>query len=247
MAGGNAVSAWSDALSDATRRQYALYGQLHQYRQRVQQAHSILQRGMEICAVPYLACSFGKDSAVLLHMALQSYPDLDVRFLAWANETEALDNYQDVIAQWQERYPRLKLTILELERETLSVRASNRFQHLAATKPADAVLLGLRAEESRGRRLTLRMHGTIYHMASGMIRICPLAWWTTDDVAAYCLEYDLPLLDTYVYDGIASRTSSRVPRDAYGIRSATLAALRRRRPDQFAQLAAAYPEIHAYV
>lgn len=241
------MSTWSDSLSDAERRQHLVYAKLSTYARRKELARAILERGLALTQHPYVACSFGKDSAVLLHMALQLNPTIDVRFLRWAYETEYLGDYDTVIAAWRDRYPQLNLTTLELHRTSLEQRVGGRFDQLAALTPADGVLIGLRAEESRGRRMTLRVHGDVYQTASGMVRICPLAWWTTQDVASYCLEHDLPLLNTYAGEGISARTSARVPRGDHGIRSQALSSLKRRDPSAFAALAEQYPEVFLYV
>jgi 3'-phosphoadenosine 5'-phosphosulfate sulfotransferase (PAPS reductase)/FAD synthetase len=224
-----------------------LHAKLAAYRARVTDARTLIRRAMDMCSAPYVACSFGKDSAVLLHLMLSLYPQVDARFLRWRNETEHLDTYDAIIAQWNEQYPGLRLTVVELERESLSHRVRGRFGALECVQPSDAVLIGLRAEESRGRRLTLRTHGTIYRMASGILRVCPLAWWSTADIAAYTVTHDLPVLSAYQEYGFTARTSSRIPREAHGIRSASLAALRRDHPDRFAALQASFPEVSAYV
>jgi 3'-phosphoadenosine 5'-phosphosulfate sulfotransferase (PAPS reductase)/FAD synthetase len=230
------------------RQHYELYATLRSHQARVGQARGIISRALAQCHAPYVACSFGKDSAVLLHLVLSVAGSADARFLAWANETCNLDTYDQVIDAWTHREAqRLRLTVVELERETLTARVARRFDALAEVQPSDAVFIGLRAEESRGRRMTLRTHGPIYRMASGMLRICPLAWWSTDDIGAYIVTHDLPMLQTYHDEGMDARTSSRVPREDYGIRARTLQALRQRAPERFNALARAFPEVQSYV
>jgi 3'-phosphoadenosine 5'-phosphosulfate sulfotransferase (PAPS reductase)/FAD synthetase len=224
-----------------------LHTRLQEYRRRVQVAIETIDRAMRLVSMPYVACSFGKDSAVLLHLVHTRYPHIDARFLRWQNETEHLDTYPEVVERWMDQFPRLRIVIVSMERTLLSERGVGRFDRLATVHPSDSAFIGLRAEESRGRRMTLRTHGTIYRMASGMTRICPLAWWSTADIAAYVVTNDLPTLATYHEQGFTARTSSRIPRDAHGIRAQSLAWLRRVHPDRFAALQEVYPEVSAYV
>jgi 3'-phosphoadenosine 5'-phosphosulfate sulfotransferase (PAPS reductase)/FAD synthetase len=59
-------------------------------------------------------------------------------------------------------------------------------------------LLGLRKEESRGRRKNLIRRGRLYQRADGHWCGNPLANWTGGDVIAYCLCHDLPLSSRYI-------------------------------------------------
>lgn len=63
----------------------------------------------------------------------------------------------------------------------------------------DGVILGLRGEESRGRRLNLAMRGPIYRRDyDGLWVAQPLANWSALDVHAFCLSREVPLLPLYL-------------------------------------------------
>jgi 3'-phosphoadenosine 5'-phosphosulfate sulfotransferase (PAPS reductase)/FAD synthetase len=224
------------------RQALRVYAQRSVYQSRLAQARHILTSGLRESARPYVACSFGKDSAVLLDLALQARPSIDVRFLRWP-ESELLDRYGPVIAAWFARHPALALTILDLDRASLGESVPDRWQQLEQIAPTDGYLIGLRAEESGERRMTLRTHGPVHRRADGVVRIAPLAWWTTRDIAAYCLDHDLPLLDAYAADGIATRTSARVPRTDRGIRDAAIERLKARDLASYNALRMLYPEL----
>lgn len=60
------------------------------------------------------------------------------------------------------------------------------------------VLLGLRAQESRGRRLNVATHGTVYQRADGLRVAQPLANWSALDVHAYLWREGWPVLPVYL-------------------------------------------------
>lgn len=223
---------------------FRLHAQMPEYKRRKEKAQALIADGLTKCAAPYVACSFGKDSAVLLHLVLRHLPDVSVRFIRW-QESDIIDNYADTIDAWRQRFP-INLSILDLRRDSLDDSVSDRWQQLQSVAPADGYFIGLRAEESKGRRMTLRTMGAICQLKSGLWRIAPLAWWSTDDVAAYTIEHELPVLDTYHADGFGARTTSRVPRADYGIRENMLTRLKQRDMGRWNQLVAMMPEVTQY-
>jgi 3'-phosphoadenosine 5'-phosphosulfate sulfotransferase (PAPS reductase)/FAD synthetase len=63
----------------------------------------------------------------------------------------------------------------------------------------NAVILGLRSDESRARKMNRRSHGWIYTRASdGLTIIAPLADWEDIDVHAYLTSRDVPLMPLYL-------------------------------------------------
>ena len=67
----------------------------------------------------------------------------------------------------------------------------------AANRGFNAVMLGLRAEESGMRRELRNAKGRIYKLASGQIRILPIANWSGIDVYAYAVSRGIELLPVY--------------------------------------------------
>lgn len=220
-----------------------LHAKLPGYSRRISEANRIIRGSLEQIDSPYVACSFGKDSAVLLHLVLQFLPGVRVRFLRWSGETELINNFDSVIQQWVDRY-NINLEQVELSRETLTAGKGrwSSIQH-----DADGYFVGLRADESRARKITLKSAGVIYKMKSGLVRVSPLAWWKTMDVAAYVLEHSLPLPDSYSAEGIGSRTSARIPRENWGIRDQFFIDLRQRDPAAASILVERFPELEAYL
>jgi 3'-phosphoadenosine 5'-phosphosulfate sulfotransferase (PAPS reductase)/FAD synthetase len=217
-----------------------LYARLSIHRRHVEHAHDIVRRTFEVCASPFVACSFGKDSAALLHLVMQHRPDIEARFIRWP-ETNLLGDYERVIAEWQQRGARI--TVLDLTRATLDDKVPGRWDALRNTSPTDGQFVGLRSDESRTRAIMLSTQGALYRTAAGYWRSCPLARWTTLDVAAYVVTHGLPTLTTYVRHGFEARTSSRVPRAAHSIREKELQRLREDDPVAFQRLKEMFPEV----
>ena len=130
------------------KRTALLYAQLKPYKALVNKTSGFIRWALERVENPYLACSFGKDSAVMLHLVLQHKPDIPVRFIRWKNETEHIDNYETVISEWG----KLNLTQVEFSRNTLSDKRTDRYD----TVGYDSYFIGLRSQESTVRRITLK-------------------------------------------------------------------------------------------
>ena len=188
---------------------------------------------------PYVACSFGKDSAVMLHLILKHQPNIDVRFIRWHNETEFIDNYDDIIKEWKD----INLTQIEFKRESLSDKRIDRYDVVGY----DSFFVGLRQEESVARRITLKKHGKFYKNKSELIRISPLSEWKESHVAAYILSEKLPVLNTYIKQGMSSRTASRIPREDYGIRNSFLSDLKNRDLNAYNNLIKNFPDAKYFI
>lgn len=68
----------------------------------------------------------------------------------------------------------------------------------AAHRDRDVVMLGLRAEESKGRNRNRAKRGLVYELrTSGQIRANPLGDWTGLDVYAYAVSRGIELLGVY--------------------------------------------------
>ena len=215
-----------------------LYAKLHSYTRLVNRTHGFIRWALARVRTPYVACSFGKDSAVMLHMVLEHAPDIPVRFIRWKNETEHIDNYDEVIDQWG----CLNLTQVELTRLSLFEVHKGRYD----TRGHDSYFIGLRKSESTPRRMTLTLHGMFYKNKAEMVRISPLADWKDADIAAYIFSNKLPLLNTYKSDGITSRTASRIPRADHGIRESFIQSLKQRDMNAYQALLKNFPEIKQY-
>lgn len=220
-----------------------LYATMPEHRRTVRITKAFIRKALRQVERPYLACSFGKDSSVMLHLVLEQLPDVPVRFICWKNETELLNNFNEIIEWWMDEYG-INLEMIELHRHSLDQKVEER--KTIRTDEYDSYFIGFRADESKARRITIRKDGMIYKMKSGLVRIAPMAWWSVEDIAAYLAANDIPSLGSYQVHGFESRTASRVPRSDNGIRSLSLSQLKQRDMSAFNRLKQYYPEVSQY-
>lgn len=187
-----------------------LYAQLKSYKALVNKTSGFIRWALEHVENPYVACSFGKDSAVMLHLILNYYPDIPVRFASHP-ETRILDNYDEVIKKWIDKG--VNYQEIYCNGGLIKVKHAQRNALDAMHENWDSFFVGIRKEESVGRRISLKKHGMFHKIKStGRIKISPMADWTEKEISVYVLANDLPTLSKYKVEGFSSRTTSGIPR-----------------------------------
>lgn len=222
-------------------------------------ARTFVRQHWPDCARPYVAFSAGKDSSVLLDLVVSEVAGPVTARILTSGESRLMHASLDQILDWwRQRHPRLDLQEINVDRvfadgwqdadwHTQRKRGKSDIRELLP-QGRDGVWLGLRADESGGRRMSLRSQGLVYQYAgtrtdplAGTWRFCPLAWWSDRDVASYCVTHGLPLPQAYAWTGIeATRTTMRLTGDA--MRGNALQQLRVRDPERFRALLARFPE-----
>lgn len=220
-----------------------LWAKNARYKKKIGAANKIIEDSLKVCDRPFVACSFGKDSAVLLDLVMKIIPDVEARFVRWP-ETNIINNYDEVISQWIGLGANVK--ILDLSRESLDDKVGDRWDQLSKISYSDGSFVGLRADESKGRRMTLIANGVIYKSVKGFYRICPLASWKNEDIAAHVVSNNLPTLNTYKEFGYQTRTAARIPRADFHIREQMLRDLKARDIIAFNELQKIYGEVSEY-
>jgi 3'-phosphoadenosine 5'-phosphosulfate sulfotransferase (PAPS reductase)/FAD synthetase len=184
-----------------------VYSQLRSYKALVNKTSGFIRWALEQTKKPYVACSFGKDSSVMLHLILQHRSDIVVRFASHP-ETRLLDNYDTVISFWLER----GINYEEIYCDGGLIKLKHHQRDSLNIGNWDSFFVGIRAEESFGRRVSLKNYGMFHKLANGRIKISPMAWWTEKDIAVYVLSKKIPCLDKYKKEGFSARTTSGIPR-----------------------------------
>lgn len=221
-----------------------LHSKQRRFKKLCETTHNFIQQC--ILSIPaekiYCACSFGKDSSVMLHLLQQHCKDIKTVFVCYP-ETNMLDNYDEVISKWDCNL--LKL-FLDVDVES-TVNEKNIIPKWAIENGYVLGFVGIRAEESKPRRITLMKHGMYYRYENSiMYRAAPLAWWSTEDIAAYTYLHQLPTLNTYKHSGMMSRTTSGLADDNFGFRSAQLLRLKQTDIFRYNKLIAQYPQLAVY-
>lgn len=247
-------------MQDWQREQYLLHSRSLRHRKKVAEAEEVTLGGLTHMKNPYVAFSCGKDSTVLAHLVLQQR-DVPLRFLS-SGETRILHNVDDVMDWFRARGATIEeINIDRVFSEewqdaswTEQRKAGNKDMDLLNKGDWDGLFMGLRAEESPPRKLSLYGHKSedlpqfCYRYQTGrrrnFVRCCPLARWTTEDVAAYIVAHDLPLLRHYHNRGVEARTTARLTGDA--VRRYALADIKRDNPDGWRRLVKRFPELRAF-
>jgi len=221
-------------------RSAALYAQLKPFRALVAKTEGFIRWSLARVNNPYVACSFGKDSSVMLHLMLKQNPDIPIVFVRRI-ETELIDNYSEIINQWGKLNLRMISYRGWLEEDTegkgisFATRNINEF---------DSYFVGIRSDESVARRISLRKHGIFFKHSSGKIRISPLSDWSTNDIAVYCIANKLPVLNKYLKEGFDARTTAAIPSK---FPHESISSLKRRDIQSYNKLLTLLPDAKYYI
>lgn len=202
-----------ERIFGAWMRAATVHAQSGRHRRKVDKARSTIRAALEHGAWSCMV-SGGKDSTVLAHLVASADPTVP-----WVSEKDDMDypgerDYVDQLAArcsspltivspafsvW-ERFAAIAPTLGAWEdihgRATQFSQAAF-YDVVEAATAGRSILLGLRAEESRGRAMNRYSRGLTYAKRSGQVVCQPIADWTALDVYAYAALHDLPLLPIY--------------------------------------------------
>lgn len=197
------------------RQEALLFATMPQHRALVRRTLAFITESLERVKNPYIACSFGKDSSVMLHLIETIKPGVLVKFVTHP-ETRLLGNYDEILAWW------VKSNIQEiyLHRDNAKETRGNTQRDALEESEHDSFFVGLRAEESKGRAMTLKTHGQFSQQKrTSKYRICPVAWWSEKDIEAYAAVHEIPMLKKYKDVGISARTTTGLPHNGFAFES----------------------------
>lgn len=241
---------------------------LPRYKRQLDNAENIISQGLAQMKKPYVSCSFGKDSVVLLHLVLQQCPSIPILFInsqyCFPDTYKVRDefvkrfninlfelvqehDYLDIINQYglpDDRSKAQQKKVVELlKKDTANMWAKkNGF---------DGHFWGLRKEESIGRKILLNTKGTLFlAKMAGLWRCSPLANWSYEDIWVYILTNDVPYSGIYAKDKFCDpkqiRNSSWVTTDGAALNGRVLW-LKYYYPELFTKLARKVPKVKEYV
>ena len=147
-----------------------------------------------------LVSSFGTESAVLLHMAAQIDPDLDVVFIDTGKLFGETLRYRDQLvgllglSRVRSVLPKSALTQASDAKGALWAQNPDRCCYIRKVEPLARALKDVnvwisgRKAFQAGARASL----DVFELAEGRLKINPLARWTAADIDAYFAEHHLP-------------------------------------------------------
>jgi len=189
---------------------YRLHGQLPEHRRRVAEHKQVIARFIELCDRPYLSFSGGKDSSAMLvlfaEMGLQHIPvftqadDFD-----WPYKKDLCHSIIKALGFHTYHYIESKVSVLELLKqnaETISMQQcwENLVADFVKQHQYNGFCMGIRFEESVGRRLTLAISyrdGLVRKCKDGLVHGYPMAFLTGKDVFAIIQKAGIPYAEIY--------------------------------------------------
>lgn len=193
----------------------ALHANLTSYKKRVRKAAKYIMEFLQQCKAPYVSFSGGKDSSVIADMANKIKPGIKVIHIR-NKELDIPGNLKNVKQIKKSLGSNLEIVESqangwEILKEQDSLfnqfnRSTSKLNQKCFFEPLknkvkkegyDGHIMGLRADESRARRMNFRFNGYIYERKNGMKVCCPIAHFSGIDVFAYLYDNDIPLHDVY--------------------------------------------------
>lgn len=194
---------------------YLCHSETATYRRKLQRSADLIGEFMaKYKSNAYVSISAGKDSTAMAHLTWSICPSVKMVSqkddLDYPNEIEYLGNLKKIY--------NFDLTIITPDVNLWDVIGNFDFLndvHSRGTEFSEtyfynlirkfqndnnltAVLLGLRAEESKQRQWNFKKNGHIYYNKTWDQWVCqPLALWSGFDVMAYMFSNEIPILDIY--------------------------------------------------
>ena len=238
---------------------------LHSFKMRVARTLSLIDKAMQRGKIG-ISYSGGKDSTVLLDLVRHAAQDAPAAFFDSGCE---LHQTYEMVKHYGVEVIKPKTGLLEMCRyggywgydNPTNPDAEFNFGKVLIDEPAQRFAgehdlavqaIGLRAEESDTRKINAAQRGELYFVeCTGLWHLCPLQWWTADDVWAYIASRDLRYNGAYDV-----MTQIGLPREQQRIstllgsaaaRTGRYAILKCIDPGLWNRLAAEFPKVRAYV
>lgn len=213
------------------RRTYLLHAKLATYQRRVRAAIKTARTALEVSKKPLLSFSAGKDSVVLLDIAVKAGFRGDLLFFKYGISADVETPPENVeLLKYYAAKHGLKYHILgclgevdcweqcgrfilfpeTAEEKRIFDRTNRDFsvksEAFCRENDVDLQLIGMRKAESARRKAMLNKKGPIYAVKSReSLTCCPLANLTSEDIWAYIFSNGLKYLSIYDYPYIDRR------------------------------------------
>ena len=248
------------------QRAAAAWATTASFERHVEAARRIIRKCMDETPNAAVSWSGGKDSTVMTHLVC-----VDCKA-----DVAVFSEKDDLDYPGEEEYVRglgdawgLKLTVLHppisprewIEQHRAQMNAGDEIHARAAglskacfynvmkdaNRGYDAVMLGLRTEESAIRRNLRATRGRYYELADGSYRVLPIADWKGLDVYAYAISRGIALLPVYQCLGLMHRHDPSKIRKSWWLPGGTaqygqVTWLRRYYPSLYRQLLEWFPD-----
>lgn len=204
-----------------TKKSFQLRSKQKEYKNRVKYSKQIIEKAYEKFNKPYLAYSGGKDSVVMLHLALQIDPDIPIwnwdhgpYLMPREYQKEIINNAYKIGVNKEQLHIRTTKQLNTPDARWDYMRWYRGFfgnlHPLIKNEGWDVALIGLRMEESSARKIKAKKPFNFT-----VDKFCPQCYpvhtWTWEDVWAYTISNKLPYLQHYeAYSEFAGWDRSRI-------------------------------------
>jgi phosphoadenosine phosphosulfate reductase len=196
-------------------------------------ARSLVTANVKGAPTECVTCSFQAEDMIVLHMVRSIHPDVPVLFLDTGYHFAETYVYRDqMTANWNLNLFNItpNQTVQEQEAQfgILHQSAPDQCCKLRKVGPLfealadyDTWFTGLRREQAKSRAQLQALDNFTLPAGKQLLKISPLADWTTRDVWYYAQEHGIPLLPLYDkgYSSIGCEPCTSLPSDANDPRS----------------------------
>lgn len=234
---------------------------------KIKKIDSIITESLSKCKKPYISCSFGKDSTVMLWRALQINSNLPVVFMNSGYYLPDIYAFRDyLISKWDiKNYVEINSNIdymdfcknhgLYIERKQIysdkksTKKKKDRFNEFAIKNGYDSCFVGVRADESKARTWMIKKYGHIYTNRQDITKIYPLAYCKINDIWDIINENNLPYCEIYDKTGIMKRNDIRSSGwlTTIGAKNGKILWLKKYYPEYFNKLQKEFPIVRSYI
>lgn len=192
-------------LLDRFKPGYLAYSKTKVHQKKVEKTRELIKGVLVRHKKPYIACSTGKDSLVMLHLIYEIDPGVDVMFHDSGVELpESYEQIKKIEENWGIDLKIVKSPVNVLQRYkekdgifhggnadiAFSEAMGKPIKEWAQKGGYDLAFIGLRQEESTPRRIMLCKHGQYFYCKTYEIHECfPLSFWKKEDVWAYIFAH----------------------------------------------------------
>jgi len=191
------------SFTEVQLMQDRLYAKTSRFQKRITETHMFIDFVLSQIKSSYVACSFGKDSIVMLHLILQHRPNIPV--YSFSNMFFDFPDTHRLRWDLQEKW-NLNLIIREYNFKSMKDDKDDKeynniyfriLKEEIRKHNWDCAFVGKRKEEAHRRKQEIDRRGAFARDSiNGMIAY-PLADWTIHDIWAYSTTNNLPHHDIY--------------------------------------------------
>lgn len=190
-------------MKETNKQYYKLLQNTINYKEK--QSLKIIEKFLTQVKRPYIAFSGGKDSTVMLHLISKVNKDIDV--FTEINDLDFPDklNKCDEIIEFCgiKSYYTGYTERLDIKNGDGWFKVVNEF---VLQGGYNGLFMGLRREESKGRRININKNGLIYNYSKNnknnknMSCCLPIGYWKGEEIFAYIIKNNLPYHKIYDCD-----------------------------------------------